>query len=89
MGLLSGSGKPHPYLEQLLIIPYHDEAGGLNALRFRRLSDDDTYEGAKYLSLRHGINHPSTLYLGRRGVYPFGLTCPTNPFMSSRGSLMS
>lgn len=68
-GLLTDSGAVHPYIERMMIIPYVC-AQGIESLRFRRLSDDDTYDGVKYLSLRHRINSSRLPFLGQAHGVP-------------------
>ena len=56
-GLRSRSGSPHPYLRWMLVLPCAS-ATQLRGARFRRLSQDTTYEGVKYLSPVGASNRP-------------------------------
>jgi hypothetical protein len=71
-GLLGSSGRAHPYVEQMLVIPYLGPSGPVG-IRIRRLSKDTTYRGARYLGRRHGHNAVELPYLGQDDGAPAGL----------------
>ena len=71
-GVLSTRGSAHPYIEKMLVMPYAS-TGEIVGLRFRRLSQDTTYNGARYVTLRHGSNVVSTPYLADQTGWPVAM----------------
>lgn len=67
--MVGASGNAHPYIEQMLILPFW-RAGVLEGLRFRRLSHDTTYAGVKYLALCGAANQVEAPFLATHDGMP-------------------